>query len=76
MKGDDTAVGVEQRTWFESVDGSHEVLVSIPDDRRHISELLAAMDEADKQAHRRGQHADHPREDCPLCPQNTREESP
>lgn len=58
-------------TRFESADGSYEVEVSIPDDRRHINGLLDAMDEADKEAHRAGRHDDEPRDDCPLCQEKT-----
>jgi hypothetical protein len=52
---------------FEATNGSHAVEVTTPEDRQHIDGLLDAMDEWDADAHKRGDHDDDPREDCPLC---------
>lgn len=57
----------DETTKFESLDGSHGVEVTIPEDRKHIDGLIDAMIEADREAHRDGRHDDDSHEDCPLC---------
>jgi len=50
-----------------------QIEAEIPDERKNLSfggsdeTIIDVMDQADRDAHKRGLHNDDPRADCPLC---------